>query len=117
MDYHNDPDKITKTIALLYMSSYGKDYKSGGLKLLNKENKLSNLVIYFLILRYLFLFIYGPSNIDSTYHIDGKRYFNHLFLFTTSVKGLLDFILMALIGSFVIKINFLILKRFLLRFK
>ena len=82
-----------------------------------KENKLSNLILFFLIFRYLFLFIYGPSNIDSTYHIDGKRYFNHLFLFTTSVKGLLDFVLMALIGSIVIKINFLILKRFLLRFK
>ena len=82
-----------------------------------KENKLSSQILFFLIFRYLFLFIYGPSNIDSTYHIDGKRYFNHLFLFTTSVKGLLDFVLMALIGSIVIKINFLILKRFLLRFK
>ena len=82
-----------------------------------KENKLSSLILFFLIFRYLFLFIYGPSNIDSAYHIDGKRYFNHLFLFTTSVKGLLDFILMALIGSIVIKINFLILKRFLLKFK
>ena len=82
-----------------------------------KENKLSSLILFLLIFRYLFLFIYGPSNIDSTYHIDGKRYFNHLFLFTTSVKGLLDFILMSLIGSIVIKINFLILKKFLLRFK
>ena len=82
-----------------------------------KENKLSNLVIYFLILRYLFLFIYGPSNIDSTYHIDGRRYFNQVFLITTSVKGLLDFILISLVGSIVIKANFLILKRFLLKFR
>ena len=82
-----------------------------------KENKLSNLVIYFLILRYLFLFIYGPSNIDSTYHIDGRRYFNQVFLITTSVKGLLDFILISLVGSIVIKANFLILKRILLKFR
>ena len=82
-----------------------------------KENKLSSLILLFLIFRYLFLFIYGPSNIDSTYHIEGRRYFNHLFLFTTSVKGLLDFVLMAFIGSILIKINFSILKKFLLRFK
>ena len=82
-----------------------------------KENKLSNLIIYFLIFRYLFLFIYGPSNIDSTFHIEDKRYFNQAFLITTSIKGLLDFILMSFIGSIVIKINFLILKKFLSRFK
>ena len=76
-----------------------------------KENKLSSLILFFLIFRYLFLFIYGPSNIDSTYHIDGKRYFNQVFLITTSVKALLDFILMSLIGSIVIKMNFIILKR------
>ena len=82
-----------------------------------EDSKLSNLIIYFLILRYLFLFVYGPSNIETTYHIDGKRYFNHIFLITTSIKGLLDFILIAFIGSVVLKINFLILKRFLLNFK
>ena len=82
-----------------------------------KENKLSSLILFFLIFRYLFLFIYGPSNIDSTYHIDDKRYFNQVFLITTSVKGLLDFILMSLIGSILININFQIIKSFLLKLR
>ena len=79
-----------------------------------KKNKFSSLIIYFLIFRYLFLFIYGPSNvIGSTYYIDDKRYFSYVFLTATFVKGFLDFLLMALIGSILIKINFLILKRFI----
>jgi len=83
-----------------------------------KKNKFSSLIIYFLIFRYLFLFIYGPANvIDSTYYIDDKRYFSYVFLTATFVKGFLDFLLMALIGSFLIKINFLILKRFILKLR
>ena len=83
-----------------------------------KKNKFSSLIIYFLIFRYLFLFIYGPANvIDSTYYIDDKRYFSYAFLIATFVKGLLDFLLMALIGSILIKINFLILKRFILKLR
>ena len=83
-----------------------------------KKNKFSSLIIYFLIFRYLFLFIYGPANvIDSTYYIDDKRYFSYAFLTATFVKGLLDFLLMALIGSILIKINFLILKRFILKLR
>ena len=83
-----------------------------------KKNKFSSLIIYFLIFRYLFLFIYGPANvIDSTYYIDDKRYFSYAFLTVTLVKGLLDFLLMALIGSILIKINFLILKRFILKLR
>ena len=35
MDYHTDPDTLVKTLAILYMSEYGKDYFSGGLNLLN----------------------------------------------------------------------------------
>ena len=83
-----------------------------------KKNKFSSLIIYFLIFRYLFLFIYGPANvIDSAYYIDDKRYFSYIFLTATFVKGLLDFLLMALIGSILIKINFLILKRFILKLR
>ena len=83
-----------------------------------KKNKFSSLIIYFLIFRYLFLFIYGPANvIDSAYYIDDKRYFSYIFLIATFVKGLLDFLLMALIGSILIKINFLILKRFILKLR
>ena len=83
-----------------------------------KKNRFSNLIIYFLIFRYLFLFIYSPANvIDSTYYIDDKRYFSYAFLTATFVKGLLDFLLMALIGSILIKINFLILKRFILKLR
>jgi hypothetical protein len=83
-----------------------------------KKNKFSSLIIYLLIFRYLFLFVYGPANvIDSTYHIDDKRYFSYVFLTATFVKGLLDFFLMALIGSILIKINFLILKRFILKLR
>jgi hypothetical protein len=83
-----------------------------------KKNKFSSLIIYFLIFRYLFLFIYGPSNvIGSTYYIDDKRYFSYVFLTATFVKGLLDFLLMALIGSILIKINYLVLKRFILKLR
>jgi hypothetical protein len=83
-----------------------------------KKNRFSNLIIYFLIFRYLFLFIYSPANvIDSTYYIDDERYFSYAFLTATFVKGLLDFLLMALIGSILIKINFLILKRFILKLR
>ncbi len=83
-----------------------------------KKNKFSSLIIYFLVFRYLFLFIYGPTNvIESTYYIDDKRYFSYVFLTATFVKGLLDFLLMALIGSILIKINFLILKRFILKLR
>ena len=79
----------------------------------NKRNKFSNMIIYFLIFRYLFLFIYGPANvINSTYYIDGVRYFSGLFLFATFVKGLLDFFLMSVIGAMLIKMNFLIMKKF-----
>ena len=61
-----------------------------------KENKFLRLIVYFLIFRYVFLFIYGPANvIDSTYHIDGKRYFSQIFLIATFIKGLLDFVLMS----------------------
>ena len=83
-----------------------------------KKNKFSSLIIYFLIFRYLFLFIYGPANvIDSTYYVDDKRYFSYVFLTATFVKGLLDFLLMALIGSILININFLIIKRFILKLR
>ena len=83
-----------------------------------KGNKFSSLIVYFLIFRYLFLFIYGPANvINSTYHIDGVRYFSGVFLLATFGKGLLDFVLMSLIGSILIKINFSILKSFLLKLR
>ena len=83
-----------------------------------KENKFLRLIVYFLIFRYVFLFIYGPANvIDSTYHIDDKRYFSQIFLIVTFIKGLLDFVLMSLIGSIVININFQILKSFFLKLR
>jgi len=79
----------------------------------NEKNKFLNLIIYFLIFRYLFLFIYGPANvINSTYYVDDVRYFSGVFLFATFAKGLLDFFLMSVIGAILIKMNFLILKNF-----
>ena len=78
-----------------------------------KGNKFSSLIVYFLIFRYLFLFIYGPANvINSTYYVDDVRYFSGVFLFATFAKGLLDFFLMSVIGAILIKMNFLILKNF-----
>ena len=82
-----------------------------------ENKKFLNLIIFFLIFRFLFLFIYGPSNINSFYLIDGERYFNHIFIMATTIKGVLDFILISFIGSIVLKINFLILKNFLLNLK
>ena len=38
MSYHTDPDVYLKTIAITYMSEYGKDYKSGGLYLQNHKS-------------------------------------------------------------------------------
>ena len=82
-----------------------------------KEKKFLNFITYFLIFRYLFLFIYAPSNLDSYYIIDNKRYFNSFFLISMSFKGILDFILMSFIGSIIIKMNFSIIKKFLISFR
>ena len=63
------------------------------------------------------MFIYAPSNLDSYYIIDNKRYFHNFFLLSFSLKGILDFLLMSFVGSIIIKMNFSIIKRFLISFK
>jgi len=88
------------------------------LLIFDKNDKLKNILISFLVIRYIFLFFYGVGNVvEPTYHIDGIRHFSMFFLLTTFGKGLLDFILISFVGAIIIKINFKILKKFFLSFK
>ena len=88
------------------------------LLIFEKNDKLKNILINFLVIRYIFLFFYGVGNVvEPTYHIDGIRHFSMFFLLTTFGKGLLDFILISFVGAIIIKINFKILKKFFLSFK
>ena len=74
------------------------------------DNNLFKMILYFVFLRYLFLYPYSYINIhDGIMHIDGIRQFSNKFLLAISVKGVFDFILMSLFTS----ILFLNTKEFL----
>ena len=80
----------------------------------NKNINLLTFFIYFIIFRYLFLFIYGYINVhDNIIHINDVRYFSEEFLFIITLKGIIDIFLMSFIGS----ILFLISKKFIYQFK
>jgi len=71
-----------------------------------KENKFFNYFIFFIVFRYIFLFLYGFVNFeDSVYHVNGIRFFSTSYLITTFIKGILDLILMSIIGSLTILLN------------
>ena len=76
--------------------------------------KIVNFFIYFIICRYIYLFIYANINVhDNITHINDVRYFSDEFLFIITFKGIIDIFLMSFIGS----ILFLISKKLIYQFK
>lgn len=64
------------------------------------KNSMSKNILYLIIFRYLFLYIYAYFNVnDGIYYIDNVRNFSDYFLIIISIKGFLDFILLSLISS------------------
>ena len=77
-----------------------------------KESKEINYIFIFIILRYLFLFIYNYILIQETHYFeDNQRIFHNSFLFIETIKGILDFILISILSSFLIHYNTIILKK------
>ena len=67
------------------------------------KNNFIKGIIYFILFRYFFLFLYSYLNIhDGIIHIDGERYFANYFLTIVAIKGVIDFIFMAIITSLTI---------------
>ena len=73
-----------------------------------KKTKFLTLFIYFIIFRYIFLFVYGYINANEIYHtayINGVRHFSKEFLFVITLKGTIDIFLMSFIGSMLVLIS------------
>ena len=65
-----------------------------------------NNFLIFLNAFFLFIYFYNYINFtDSFYHVNGVRYFSNTFLITTTIKGILDFIIMSVIGAFLYFLN------------
>ena len=70
------------------------------------KNNLLKYFLIFIFIRFLFIYFYNYINFtDSFYHVDGVRYFSNTFLITTTIKGILDFIIMSVIGAFLFFLN------------
>mgnify|MGYP001295139650 FL=1 len=77
-----------------------------------KESKEINYIFIFIILRYLFLFIYNYIMMQETHYFeDNQRIFYNSFLFIETIKGIVDFILISILSSFLIHYNTIILKK------
>ena len=60
------------------------------------NNKIFNILIYILIVRYIYLFLYAYINVhDEITLIDAQRVFSYKFLITIFFKAILDFILVS----------------------
>ena len=80
------------------------------------NDKFFKFLINFIIFRYIFLFIYSYLNInDDIKHINDQRILSPKFISIISLKGIIDFILMMMIGSILIYYTYLLFKD--LRFK
>ena len=72
----------------------------------NSKNNLLKYFLIFIFIRFLFIYFYNYINFtDSFYHVNGVRYFSNTFLITTTIKGILDFIIMSVIGAFLYFLN------------
>ena len=78
------------------------------------ENKIFNFLVYFLITRYLFLFIYAYINVhDDITFTEGQRIFSNKFLLVISIKAILDFVLNTIIVAILaLKTKFYIIDKF-----
>jgi hypothetical protein len=64
------------------------------------NNKIFNILIYILIVRYIYLFLYAYINVhDDITFIDAQRVFSYKFLITIFFKAILDFILISFITA------------------
>ena len=64
------------------------------------NNKILNLLIYVIIARYFYLFIYSYINIhDGITHVNSVRIFSSKFLFIIFLKSVFDFIIMSLFSA------------------
>jgi len=62
---------------------------------------LANLLFLLILIRYFFLLPYGFFNVhDGITYVDGVRSFSNIFLSIITIKGFFDFVLMALLCSF-----------------
>jgi len=62
--------------------------------------KIAKFIIYLLIARYSYLFIYAFLNVhDGINFVNSVRVFSNYFIFAISVKALLDFILLSILIS------------------
>jgi hypothetical protein len=75
------------------------------------KDKFSRFLLNFIIFRYIFLFVYGYLNInDGINHINDQRIFSYEFISIISIKGMIDFTLMMIIGSLLVFFTNLLLK-------
>ena len=64
------------------------------------NNEILNLLIYVIIARYFYLFIYSYINIhDGITHVNSVRIFSSKFLFIIFLKSVFDFIIMSLFSA------------------
>ena len=80
--------------------------------LINKNQIIFNYIINIIIIKFIFSFIYiFFLNLDTFVHIDGLRVYKPAFLTITFVKGIIDYILMAIMGIITTRMNINILKQ------
>jgi len=103
---------------LLFSNFYYREiYLIASLPLLIKlkdeiKSKQINYIFIFIVLRYVFLFIYSYFILQGTHHhVNGQRIFYDSFILLASFKGIVDFILISILASFLIFYNIEILKK------
>ena len=70
-----------------------------------------NKILYIFCAKYLYNFIYTLGlNFDTFYHIENIRYYEVHFLINAFIKGLIDTVLMIMIGSITLKMNIEVVK-------
>lgn len=80
--------------------------------LINKYQIIFNYIINIIIIKFIFSFIYiFFLNLDTFVHIDGLRVYKPAFLTITFIKGIIDYILMSIMGIITTRMNINILKQ------
>ena len=79
--------------------------------LINYNYKEFKNLVYILFLKFFINFIYiYILNFDTFYYNDGVRIYQTQFLIVTFLKGLVDYVLMVIIGTLAMKMNIDLLK-------
>ena len=82
------------------------------------KNKIFKLIINLILFRYIFLFIYSYFNVnDGLAIIDNQRIFSNAFLTVIGIKGLIDFVFMSIVSSFLIYETINIFNFYLTKYK